>query len=994
MQSRPTHARFGPISLLLAAATLCAMPAMGLDRDLQSSQWIERHWNSRNGLPSETVWEVHQDGDGYLWIATDIGLLRFDGLDFHLFNGEAVEAFRSNDVRSLDEASDGTLWVGTYGGGVLRRRNGRFERFDESQGLVSPVVFSVRVDGEDNVWAGTTSGVCRMRQSEAVFQCWTPEDGVAEGRAARISVSEQGDVWVGSLDAGLTLFRDEQITVFDTDDGLNSAQIFFTHDDPDLGVFVGTYAGGLYSVDPSEGVTPLPRGGIPDDAVVLSATRDLDNTLWLGINQGGLRSYPDGRLIRTNSFDNPHPFGISVDRDGALWAATTVGLFQFRDGDFTPWGAPEGLANSTFVLAENPKTKAVWVGTEGKGLYRIAPNGDIAHFTTEQGLPANSVSALWMDDDGTLWVGTFGGGIAIMREGTVEDIINADDGLASNQIAVVFRDLDDVVWIGTPAGVNRLRAQEITHTLTIDDGLPTNFVRHIAQRGAGQLLLSTEEGIAFLAPDSIEVTRVLDVDSGLDNEVIGATYVDDRGIVWIGNRNGGLSRLDGDTLFQFKPEHGVSARSVMAITEDLEGNLWLAGRAGISRIDRAELDAVARSEQTHVSYQRRFRESDGLRSPKVFGGFQPPMLRASDGRVWIATNRGATVVEPSQLRTPDTHLSVVIEAVRADDRPIPLTDPIRIPAGARGVEIDYTVPRLNDADQMRFRYRLHSGSNRWQNAGVRRTAFFTSLPPRARTFEVQATWEDRIDGFMEATSTPLALYVEPTWHQSRWFQGLLLVLLPALLFLGYRIALSDQRRRQRSLQRLVDQRTSELRSALETVEQMSRRDPLTQVANRRHFEERLREEWARTVRHRLPLSVMMLDIDYFKQYNDSAGHLEGDDCLRAVAGALAEHVRHHDFVARYGGEEFIVLLPDTSGEQARVVAERLLVGIRALALPHPGRPDAIGVVTASGGFATAEPGHVDHPEELIKRADEALYLAKRQGRDRVVFDRDPKRQTA
>ncbi|MEO0974248.1 MAG: two-component regulator propeller domain-containing protein, partial [Pseudomonadota bacterium] len=232
-----------PLALLLLGA-----PAYALDQTRLTSQWIERHWNARNGMPSETVWEVHQSDDGYLWIATDIGLVRFDGSDFDLFNSEREAAFRSNDVRSLAEASDGTLWVATYGGGVVRRRNGRFRHFGEDQGLVSPVVLNARVDQDDTLWAGTAAGVCRLRPQDSRFRCWTPADGVAQGRSGRIAAGENGEVWVGSIDGGLNLFRGSQVATFGTADGLDSPQVFLTERDAELGVVVGTYTGGLYTV--------------------------------------------------------------------------------------------------------------------------------------------------------------------------------------------------------------------------------------------------------------------------------------------------------------------------------------------------------------------------------------------------------------------------------------------------------------------------------------------------------------------------------------------------------------------------------------------------------------------------------------------------------------------------------------------------------------------------------------------------------------------------
>ncbi|MEO0971936.1 MAG: diguanylate cyclase [Pseudomonadota bacterium] len=972
--------------LLMAAAPLC----LALDTSRLPSQWIERHWDQRSGLPSESLWDVHQDHDGYLWVASDIGLLRFDGIQFDLFNSETDDAFHSNDVRSIAQASDGTLWAATYGGGVVQRRELRFRRFGEEHGLVSPVVINVHVDRRDTLWAGTAGGVCRLAVGEERFRCWTPQDGVATGRIGRLAVDDDGALWAGSLDGGLTLIHEGTLRTFRAEDGLDSPQVFLAHRDPALGVIIGTYRGGLYAADTRWGVRAIDRGAIPEGSVTLSAQRDLDGNLWLGINQGGLRRHPDGYHIRTRSFDNPHPFGLELDREGGLWAATTRGLYQFRNGAFTPWGATEGVADSTFVIAESPGDQSVWIGTEGKGLFRVAGDHTISHYTTQEGLPAMSVSALSVDRQGRLWLGTFGGGVAVMRDGVIErKHSQRSSGLAGDQIAAIFHDRVGGTWIASPAGLNRLSSDQVTHTLTINDGLPNSYVRHISEHPDGRLLLATEEGLAFLTPSSVSIDRVVDGKDGLASAVIGASYADDRGVVWLGNRDGGLSRLEGDQLFQFTAEHGVPTRSVMAIVEDLQGHLWLAGRAGISRVPRDDLDAIARGERKLTSRARTFSEIDGLRTSRVFGGFHTPAIRANDGKIWFATSRGAVSVEPAKLTPRESALEVRIEGVRIDGVARALESPVRVPPNARQVEIDYSVPRLNDAQQLRFRYRLQERADLWQNATARRTAFFTSLPPRHRTFEVQADWDSSIEQFANARSTRLALYVEPAWHQTRWFQALIGLTLLGLAYLGYRVALRGQRRRQLSLERLVDQRTYELRNALETVEQMSRRDPLTQVANRRHFEERLREEWTRTVRHGLPLTVVLLDIDFFKQYNDSAGHLAGDDCLKGVAQALAANVRQHDFVARYGGEEFIALLPDTNAEAARIAAGRMQACIRELAIAHPGRRDGLGVVTASAGFSTAESGHVDKPEELIQRADEALYRAKSLGRDRVVFDRDP-----
>ncbi|MDT8450430.1 MAG: GGDEF domain-containing protein, partial [Wenzhouxiangellaceae bacterium] len=237
----------------------------------------------------------------------------------------------------------------------------------------------------------------------------------------------------------------------------------------------------------------------------------------------------------------------------------------------------------------------------------------------------------------------------------------------------------------------------------------------------------------------------------------------------------------------------------------------------------------------------------------------------------------------------------------------------------------------------------------------------------------------------------LTIVREPFWHQTAWFRALLVVALAMAAWLIYRAALYQVHRRQRLLEGLVAQRTRELSEALTKVERLSRIDGLTGVANRRYLEEQLARSWAEASRRKAPLSLLMIDLDHFKEFNDSAGHLAGDECLKQVARTLEECVeRSTDLVARFGGEEFVVLLPDTDSDGAESVGERIRERIDDLkfAPPEGGQGDGI---TASVGCATARPGRSEQrteqrlrPEQLLRRADEAMYAAKRAGRNRVA----------
>ncbi len=648
-----------------------------------------------------------------------------------------------------------------------------------------------------------------------------------------------------------------------------------------------------------------------------------------------------------------------------------------------PWGEPEGVTSGTYVVTP-ANDDGVWVGAEGVGLFRVTNRGEISHITAEDGLPSESVSSLLLDQDGMLWIGTFGGGVALLRGDKITDVINQDSGLLDNQITSFLHDKNGAMWVGTAGGLNRLVDGKVTHRFTTDEGLLANLVRNIAEDRERNLLISSDSGLIRMSLDTFEFTETLDRASGLATDVVAATYVDRRGVIWIGQRSGGLARLEGDNLFVYKSEHELGIDSIMTIVEDYEGYLWLAGRRGIVRIAKTDLERVAAGTAGRVT-SRTFSENDGLRSVRVPGGFKTASTRTRDGRIWFATAKGLVVVDPRMLPSINEPLDIRIESVEADGVQILNDGSYKIPAGAHNIQIDYTVPRLHDAESLQFRYRLSGGEERWLEVGQRRTAFFTSLPPRISTFEVAVTRTGQRWSDTGQNAISIELYVEPLWYQTYKVQFLAAVILVLLGWVSYLLAVRRLRIRQKRLQQLVEDRTEALRDALGEVEKMSRTDALTQVSNRRHFEERLKVDWAEAIENRRPIGVMMIDIDYFKRFNDVAGHVEGDRCLSQVAQVLAGSVRGKDFVARYGGEEFVVLLLGSDVAAMRQIGARLQASVRELNIPHPGRP-AGSVVTVSAGFASAEPGHIDSPEELIRLADDALYEAKERGRDCIVVE--------
>lgn len=967
----------------VAVALALAFDAGAITRDWLPSQYQHAILDRADGLPSDIVWSVIQDRHGYLWLGTQNGLVRHDGARFTTYNDQRHPEFDVNDVRVVAEAPDGSIWAGTYGGGAVRVADTGLSVLRRSDGLAADIVYDIHFGDDGTTWFATAGGVSRMADGE--ITSWTAEDGLAANRVFKILEDHGGDLWFATLTGGLSRFDGASFTNFGEAEGLDSPQVHLLHEEGGE-VLAGTYAGGMYRAG-HDRLAAVPRGSLPRDLSMHSILRDSDGQLWLGTYGSGLWRWRIGGAAERFALpegDPTHVFDLLEDREGNLWLATMNGLHRLRAGPFRPWGTPEGLTDSTFVATEDPATGTIWAGSEGRGAFGLAPDGTITQLDTDDGLASDSVSSLLFDARGRLWIGTFGGGVQVLTDGRIEQ---PGVPLPGRQVFALLEDSEGAIWIATEGGLVRWR-EGSAEIFTAADGLPATLVRHLMEDRHGAIWMSTPEGLARLDGGTFRTWTTAD---GLASNVVSTTFEDEAGSIWIGMRNGGLARLADGELFQFGPGHGLEQNSVLGLIPDGQGNFWLSGLAGLVRVARSDLDAVAEGRAEAVR-ARLFDERDGLRSSRFMVGFQPAGVRARDGRIWFPTNRGLVAFDPDEIEPPRPPGEPIIERVRTDSEPMTPAPVLTLPAATRSLEIEYTVPSLHAAERLRFRYRLGADAP-WQSAGGRRTAYFTNLPPGEQRFEVQAA--SVLTGFGDSgdlATAALTIVREPFWHQTAWFRALLVVALAMAAWLIYRAALYQVHRRQRLLEGLVAQRTRELSEALTKVERLSRIDGLTGVANRRYFEEQLARSWAEASRRKAPLSLLMIDLDHFKEFNDSAGHLAGDECLKHVARTLEECVeRSSDLVARFGGEEFVVLLPDTDADGAESVGERIRERIDNLKLAPPEGSQSDGI-TASVGCATARPGHGEQrkddellrPEQLLRRADEGMYAAKRAGRNRVA----------
>ena len=976
--AQPTGAWLAGLALL--ALFVAAAPVSALDPRLALTQYGRRTWTSDQGLPQNSVHAIEQTADGYLWLGTQEGLARFDGVRFVVFDQKNTPAFSDHRVSALHEDRAGSLWIGTWGGGVLRLRAGRFERFDAGAGLPNNRVCTIFEDRRGRLWIGTEAGLARLEGGRFV---------VPPGLNARpyvvmaMAESDEG-LWIGTDGDGLLRLTDA-IEVLTTRQGLSSDAVRALHLASDGSLWVGTRTGLDRLVGGRFVAVPAPQGAW---SAISALREDAQGNLWVGTRGGGLARLHGGTwsvLGEEQGLSSNVVLSAELDREGSLWVGTEgAGLNQLRDVRFTSWGKPEGLGHEMLVPILEDRAGSVWMGSYGGGLFRLR-DGRFRAYSERDGLTSNLVASLLEDRHGALWVGTDGGGLNRLKDDRVERFGRAQ-GLSSDRVIALLEDRQGALWIGTyGGGLCRLENGRVT-TFGRAQGLTSELVMSLAEDRQGRLWIGTDGG----GLNALENGRfrAYTTEQGLANDTVFRIYEDQAGTLWVGTY-GGLSVLRDGRLRSLTRAQGLFDERLFQILEDDQQNLWMSSNKGVFRVSKAEIDELLAGRRTSVASMA-YGTVDGMRSSECNGNAQPAGWKARDGSLWFPTTRGAVRVDPARAPAPAEPPPVAVEEVAIDGRSYPAGSAAQAPPGRGEVEIHYAGLGFREPERLRFRYQLEGYDPDFVEAGPRRVAYYTNLPPGRYRFLVQVAAGD---GPWGPPGAEFPFELRPRFYRAPWFFAVSALVVLAAAWGAHRLRVRRLAANERRLAALVAERTRELEAANQQLARFSDLDAVTGIANRRYFDACLEAEWRRMGRGRLSLALLMVDVDHFKAYNDAYGHQRGDECLRSVAQALQRGLhRPGDTCARYGGEEFGVILPATEAAGAQVVAEGLRRAVEELALPHAAGER--GLLTISVGAAAVVPGDDLDVAALLAAADAALYAAKRAGRNRALLAAVPPRPPA
>jgi len=776
-------------------------PAQALEPTKALTQYVHEGWQQEEGLPENDVTAIIQTRDGYLWLGTEEGLVRFDGIHFTVFDKSNTPELTSPYILALYEAQDGSLWIGTSEGGIYRLKDGKFSAYPTEDGLSNDDVRSFYESEDGSLWIGTAGhGLGRLKEGK--FSRFTTKQGLADDFIWALTGTQDGSLWIGT-NHGLNRLKDGKFTLYGTREGLPNSVVWSLGPGRAQSLWVGTGSGlcrmqdgKLHRYDGKDGPGRYP---------VKSVYEDHQGTLWIGTDGNGLERIQDGIVsayTTKEGLSNDTVSAIMEDGEGSLWIGMFGGgLMRLKDANFINYGERQGLSVESAQAVYQSHDGSLWIGTSGGGLNRFK-DGMITRYTSKQGLPEDEVVSVLESRDGSIWVGTKDTGLARIQEGRITTY-STENGLSNDSIRALLEDPQGNLWIGTRSGgLNRFRDGKFTLYST-RTGLPSDVIRALYQDPEGTLWIATERGLVAMQGGHL---RTYTTQDGLANNETCSIYQDREGTLWIGSCSGGLSRFKAGRFTAYTTRQGLFDDVVYQILEDDQGNLWMSCNRGVYRTSKKELNEFAEGTLKWI-HCISYGVSDGMGSPECNGGFQPAGWKTKDGRLWFPTLKGVAVVDPAHLKSAGQPPRVVIEQVLIDGKPVPDPTKIKVPPGHSKLEFCYTGLSFSAPGKQQFRFQLVGFDRNWVDAGSQRIASYTNVPAGRYRFRVIAC---NGEGIWNQEGASVDINLEPHLYQTAWFYTLAGLLLLAVGMGGYQLRIRQITVHERELELHVKERTEEL----------------------------------------------------------------------------------------------------------------------------------------------------------------------------------------
>lgn len=788
------------------------------------AQWVHYSYDYEDGVPDLNIKHMMQDDEGYIWIASESGLIQFDGLSYQIYNTETDSAFKTSNITCTFEDSEGRLWIGTWGEGIVIKEGNEFKPFKYRNDELNGFVVAIQEDSNGNIWIGTDGG--GVFQYTDTLKQFGEIDGYNTIHIFAMVATSDGKIVVGGDDHGLDIFDGERFTNYPLPKIKSRDRVFSIHEDENGLLWVAT-SQGLYSFKDgafTEHRDRLKRLYYP----VLRDVYPLDNDNFLVSTESQVllfhkptQTFRNFKNLKDGYF--PVLFG---DFDGNKWIVK-YGSSLIKVSKRTVTELPiqiNGEIPSINAVTIDQKEQ-FWVATS-QGLLQMKQDG-FRQFTTDDGLSENKVDGMLELHSGELLVWFNRQPPQVFDGETFTTVAGMEDWLGSHPS--VLQSNEGSIYIGT-LGIGILKITEDQYRIyTEADNAPSGGLNDMAEDANGNVWLATDFGLRKMQTDTL---ISYGAEEGLNAFVITELFADRKGLLWIAAADGRLQVYDGNSFRQFGAGTGLNFENIISIEEDNDGYLWLATEKYIMRANYIEL-LERLDDGKLIKSLEVFDQSDGVPSVSLSGGRgQKSVFNHTTNEIWYTTHTGIAKVKTRNIIRNDRAVETRIRAIRIDNDSVNPTSEIIVPADNYFVEFDYAGLGFTAPEAFTYEYRLLPDQQTWTTADERRTAYYSNLTPGEYTFEVRTTNEDGITGPIHQTG----LRKLPAFYQTIVFKFLLLSSFSVLVYVLYAYRIAQIRRTEKLRLQIAgdlhDEIGGNLGSIILRAQMMQRRESLTEKAKK------------------------------------------------------------------------------------------------------------------------------------------------------------------
>jgi PAS domain S-box-containing protein len=767
------------------------------------SQYVHEEWQTDKGLPQNSISSIVQDRDGFLWLGTENGLVRFDGVQFEIFN-EQKGALRDSFISSLVLGNNGSLWGATRDGGIFSFKDERFTFYGQRNGLDNSQVWVIQQTSDGAIWAGTRNGLYRLYEGRVT--AYNTTNGLPKPHVTALAEGDNGDLWIGTVDGQLALLHNQKISKINLPNHEGRTELkalLYNHETHEL--WIGHDGDGLYRF--ANGVTtffPL----IPDAPVLNIQTLFMDRQkkLWIGTQHDGaicINSEKTSFFGRREGLSSDFVQAIYQDDEDNIWIGTAYGgLNRLRLGTVLSFSKTEGLYDDTVNCVVAAPDNTLYYGTARGGIYHF--NKDHQSDPITSAPTKHPIYSLYLAPDNTLWIGSGGGGLMRYQNGELEQV-PIPSKLHFNEITSIFQDSQTNLWVGSKgSGIALRKADSRQWTFFSQDDL-RDYVRCFTEDEKGALWIGTQRRLLRFENGEFKVIPLGNIP---DPSIRWIVAEKDR--LWIATRDDGIIRWQNGVSQIFPFETQTPIYHLILRTNEI----WFNSNRGIERVSFSQFDEYLHGSRKWLRADL-FNERDGMKTSECSGGFWPSACETDDGRLWYATKLGLAMVDTSDTPADTAESRVFVRNILVDGTEVVITNSVNLPPlprGASRLEFQFTAPSLSYPQKIKFRYRLEGLEEDWIQAGPRREAIYYKLGPGKYNFQVQAS---NARGHWKSPTTHVAFIIPKAFYQQTWFYIAAFTAFALLIRAVHRFRVNRVSRRAAELEQLVVKRTSEIQKEVQ-----------------------------------------------------------------------------------------------------------------------------------------------------------------------------------